>query len=108
MIERLVFIGLQHVPSARVIEQIKSHEGAAFNEAAVTQDVHRLMATGWFDDVVVTERPGFRDPADRVLLYHVHERPGVASVRIDGLPERESRELLEASPVQPGDAFDER
>ncbi|WP_028358072.1 outer membrane protein assembly factor BamA [Brackiella oedipodis] len=81
--------GLQSTEPAMVFSYLPVRVGSTFDDAASTDAVKRLYATGLFDDVKITNR-------NNVVQIEVKERPVISSILFDGMKAFNDKELKEA------------
>lgn len=77
-------VALRGASDARACAQLGVHAGGPIESTMVEDDLRKLHATGWYDDVAAVE---IEDTEGRALVYEVRERPILAEVEIIGAPE---------------------
>jgi outer membrane protein assembly factor BamA len=72
VISRVIIANNNRIPTESIRAQIKAQPGQQIDEATVSADVQRLLASGKFDDVKVKDEVASN--GDRVLVYYVWEK----------------------------------
>jgi outer membrane protein insertion porin family len=95
--------GLMKIEEDAVRERIGQTVGEALSAETVSQDIKRIYAMGYFDDIRVEVEPfegGIK------LVYIIEEKPSVRRVDIQGNEEVEAEKLAEQLTVTPGSIAD--
>lgn len=78
--------GLDRIELGTVLNYLPVHEGDRLDEAASAQIIHTLYKTGFFDDIELARQ-------DDKLIITITERPSIASVKITGNEDIETKQL---------------
>jgi outer membrane protein insertion porin family len=99
VVRELAFEGLSRVDAASVRDKIFTQTGRPLDRARLSEDIKRLYATGFFEDVQVSTRPVGGDAGLVVLRFVLVERPAVRAVTLqldgDAVSEEEIRKVLD-------------
>ena len=85
---------------------LRVQAGRTVTEAQVRDDVRRLFATRWFFSVEPIYRPDPGNPAGRILVFRVVERPMIRAIRFEGNKRLDDDDLFEAIGLRAGSPFD--
>ncbi|MBN1611030.1 MAG: outer membrane protein assembly factor BamA [Polyangiaceae bacterium] len=96
-IERIVVAGNRRVSTPDVLTYLREKVGAAFSPQALTQDVHELWQSGFFDDIEVDLQ---RSDTGVTLRFMLRERPNIREVIFEGNDEISKDDLTEAIEVK--------
>ena len=102
-ITRVDIVGNVRVEEDAIRVHLESQPGKAFDQEALDKDIRAVYAMGFFDQVtgdVAQEARGL------VLVFHVHERPLVRGVTIDGTDAVKKEEVEQALRVRPHTILD--
>src|SRR5690625_4824508 len=81
--------GIQRVDAGTVFSYLPVRVGDEFTEAQAAEAIQRLYATGFFSDVRITTD-------NDVLVVVVAERPTIASVTFNGMPEFDAKSITQS------------
>lgn len=98
-------VGLRTVDEDDLRDLIDTRLGELLNPDTVDQDIKKLYATGWFDDIRVASEPRRAGTGVRVI-FAFEERPFVSTVEFLGARKVKPRQLIAWLGVKPGDRFD--
>jgi outer membrane protein insertion porin family len=102
-IARVEIVGNVRVEEDAIRVHLQSQPGTAFDQEAVDKDIRAIYAMGFFDQVTAeTAAEGGRV----VLTFHVHERPLVRGVTIEGAENVKKEEVEQALRVRPHTILD--
>jgi outer membrane protein insertion porin family len=108
VVREFVFEGLSRIDAASVRDKIFTQIGRPLDRARLSEDLKRLWATGFFEDVRVVARPFEGDDAVVVLSFILVERPAVLGVDLelegDAVSEDEIRKVID---IKARDTLDE-
>ncbi|MBI5739229.1 MAG: outer membrane protein assembly factor BamA [Nitrospirae bacterium] len=99
IINALEIRGTRRVDSETAAVRIKSRTGEPFSKITVQEDIKRLYAFGYFDDISVEIEPfegGVR------LIFIITEKPLINSVDFQGNEEYEAKDLREKIAINAG------
>lgn len=97
--------GNQIVSTNTILSKIKSQKGAPLRQETVNEDIKRLYATGFFQDIrmEVEEQPqGYR------LIIAVEEKPIIRRIEITGFNEFKEEKLRKAIKLIEGQILDRK
>jgi outer membrane protein insertion porin family len=83
-VERVELAGLVRVEEAAVRRQVRTQAGQPLQPAVVSEDLGRIFAMGFFDDVRVGLRRVEGSADGVVVRFQVLERPSIAKVTLRG------------------------
>ncbi len=89
--------GGQRIEPDVIFLRIRTKEGARVNRKTIREDIHTIMETGYFRQVVVEALPA---PGGVKIVYHVEERPTIREVRFEGVKELEEDDLKEVVTIK--------
>ncbi|MFP4475356.1 MAG: outer membrane protein assembly factor BamA [Desulfatibacillaceae bacterium] len=98
-VAEIVIEGNRRIEKDAILNRISITEGDLFSPSAVSEDIRGVFAMGYFDDVRVESEEA---PEGRRLVFHVVEKPTVASVNIKGNEEVDDDEILEVVDITRG------
>ncbi len=96
-IEKIVIKGNRKIEADAIRAKLVSHEGEAYSEDNVRDDVKELFALGYFYDVIVDLSEG----AKPTLTYTVQEKPSISEIVFSGNDEIEETELKDTADIKP-------
>jgi outer membrane protein assembly complex protein YaeT len=95
----------QPIPPEQIRISLTLHPGDRLGEAALGQAIERLFATGRYEDVVVS---GEMAPNGVAVTFHTRSKYFLSHISVDGtVPPPSGDQLVNASALNLGDAFDE-
>ncbi len=103
LVTEVKIVGNQRIATEKILAQIRTRAGRAFNPRLIEEDVRRLNQTRWFASVRVYWQPV---PEGRVVIFEVLERPLIQYVKIVGNEWYPKKRLLETAGIRPGDGMD--
>jgi outer membrane protein insertion porin family len=99
LINSIVLEGNRRVGNDTIFAKLKSRVGDPFSKIAVQEDIKRLYALGYFDDIRVEIDPfegGIK------LLFIITEKPYISSIDFQGNKEYEAKDLREKIAITSG------
>ena len=102
-ISRIEFRGLRNLSSAELYEVITSRYQQPFLRSAISEDVRRLFATGYFSNVIMRIRLLKNDTL--AISYEVEEFPQIEDVEYIGFSELDSQNFIQKVEVQAGEFY---
>ncbi len=96
-------VGNQTVPASQILSQIRTRAGRPFDLEMVRSDVRTLATSGSFVDVKSFHE---HEPAGRVVIFRVVERPSLRWVKYLGNQSVKDKTLAKETGLQVGDAVD--
>ena len=106
--ERVVAVevrGAKTVSEETVLAKVQTKPGAPYHEAALSEDIRRIFALGYFTDVRTETEPaqgGVR------VAFLVTEKPTIAVVEVKGNRVMPTKRFVELSGVKAGQLYDAR
>jgi len=82
LIEDIEIRGNQIISSGTILNKIKSRRGATLRQGVINDDIKRLYASGFFQDIKVDVVEG--DPGKFRVIFTVDEKPIVRQIIIEG------------------------
>ncbi|CAN5506373.1 N/A [soil metagenome] len=100
-------IGLKLRPKEHVIAKMTSRPGKAYEEATITEDVRRLIGTGWFEQGQVRIETSI-DKDSKVTVYVVVKelKSIVKDIKFIGAQHLSDDEMLRLADIRKGSAAD--
>ncbi len=98
-VARIVIVGNQRIEDDAIRQQIETRTGEAFFAKTVSEDLRRIFAMGFFDDIRVeseTEADG------EVITFHLTEKPTIREIRFVGNDAYDTEKLNEELDIQAG------
>jgi len=95
--------GHDRIPVEKIIRHIHTRANRAYDPEGVQEDVRRLYRTRMFTDVRVSTLPA---PGGRVVIFEVHERPVLESVKYVGNSAIKRKTLAKQTKLKAGDPMD--
>jgi outer membrane protein insertion porin family len=102
-IVRVDIVGNVRVEEDAIRVHLESQPGKAFDQDTLDKDIRSIYAMGFFDQVTVETANEARGV---VLTLHVHERPLVRGVTIEGTEEVKQEEVEQALRIRPHTILD--
>lgn len=97
--------GASAVANETVLAKVQTKPGAPYSEAAVSEDIRRLFALGYFTDV----RADVEElPEGLKLVFVVLEKPSIAAVEFKGNRRIPKQKITELFGVRAGELYDPR
>ncbi|MDP3766416.1 MAG: POTRA domain-containing protein, partial [Dehalococcoidia bacterium] len=97
--------GANAIATETILAKVQTKPGGPYSESAVSEDIRRLFALGYFTDV----RADVEElPEGLKLSFVVLEKPSVASVEFRGNRRIPKQKIQELFGVQAGELFDPR
>ncbi len=90
--------GTQRIEPDVIFMRIRTKEGDRLSRKRIAEDIHTIMATGYFRKVDVESLPV---PGGVKIVYHVEERPMIREVRYEGVKELEEDDLKKVVTIKP-------
>lgn len=84
IIEQINFEGNRRIRRDVLQSKIFTHAGDVYNPAQLDRDYHSLWNTGYFDDVFVTVEDSTDKPGQKIVTFHVLERPTIRRIEFKG------------------------
>jgi len=84
IIEQINFEGNRRIRRDVLQAKIFSRAGDVYNPAAIDRDYHSLWNTGYFDDLYVTVEDSTDKPNEKIVTFHVLERPTIRRIEYKG------------------------
>jgi len=81
IITRVEVRGQTRTPTSQWCSIIRTAAGTEISEERVSEDIRSLWAAELVDDVTVSSE---LSPSGRLVTFHVHERPLISAITIDG------------------------
>ena len=95
----------QPLPPEQIRISLTLHPGDRLDEAALGQAIERLYTTGRYEDIVVS---GEISPNGVAVTFHTRSKYFLSHISVDGtMPPPSGDQLVNASALNLGDAFDE-
>ena len=98
-VARVVIVGNQRIETDAIRQQIETRSGEGFLAKTVSEDLRRIFAMGFFDDIRVeseTEADG------EVITFHLTEKPTIREIRFVGNDAYDTEKLNEELDIQAG------
>ena len=96
---RIVIAGNQRIEDDAIRQQIETRTGEPFLAKTVSEDLKRIFAMGFFDDIRVESETG----ADgEVITFHITEKPTIREIRFVGNDAYDTDKLNEELDIQAG------
>jgi outer membrane protein insertion porin family len=102
-IGKVDIVGNVRVEEDAIRVHLQSQPGAAFDQDTLDKDIRAIYAMGFFDQVTAETSGQGRG---LVLTFHVHERPLVRAVTIDGTENVKKEEVEQALRIRPHTILD--
>src|SRR5205814_196539 len=100
-------VGLVKRPKEHVIAKMTSRPGKAYEEAAITEDVRRLIGTGWFEQGQVRIETSIGIDSKVTVYVVVKELNAIIrEVKFVGAQHLSDDEMLRLADVRKGSASD--
>ncbi len=101
-VKRIIITGQKHVKESRIRSYLQSRVDRPFDPELIQQDVHRLTASGLFQDVRTYTRPVDGGVA---VTFEVFERPTIDYIKVVGNESYSDEYLAEKSGLKIGEAL---
>jgi outer membrane protein insertion porin family len=95
--------GHDRIPIEKIIRHIRTRANRSYNPDMVEEDVRRLHHTRMFTDVKASTQQA---PNGRVVIFEVHERPTLESIKYVGNQAIKRKQLAKETGIKPGDPVD--
>jgi len=102
-VSNIVVEGNRIISENTIINKLKTQQGVELSREVVNEDIKRLYATGYFQDVRFDLVP---DGKNFKVIVVVDEKPVVNDIVIDGNISFKNEELLKQISIQPGQVLD--
>lgn len=103
MVAEVRIRGNKAVPVEKILPHVHTRKGRPFSAEKLEEDVRRLYKTRMFVTIKTSYR---RDPAGRVVIFEVVERPTMQYVKYIGNQKIKRKVLEREAGIKPGDAMD--
>lgn len=104
LVNQIVIAGNKRIEDDAIRQQIETRTGQPFRAKTVSEDVKRIFAMGFFDDIRVESQSG----ADgEVITFQVTEKPTIREIRYVGNDVYDTEELNEELDIQPGSVMNQ-
>jgi outer membrane protein assembly factor BamA len=90
-VEQVIIRGYQRVPLKEILSLIHTKHGDKFDQSVIDDDVHRLDATGHFEQVSVNIETS--PEGGKIVAFEVLERPLIGEVTFEGISESEQQQI---------------
>ena len=84
IIEQINFEGNRRIRRDVLQSKIFTHPGDVYNPVQLDRDYHALWNTGYFDDVFITVEDSTDKPGQKIVTFHVIERPTIRRIEYKG------------------------
>ncbi|HEU0189086.1 MAG TPA: POTRA domain-containing protein, partial [Gallionella sp.] len=94
--------GIQRTEAGTVFSYLPVKVGDTMDDQQASSAIHALYATGFFKDVSIKVERG-------ILIIHVHERPSIASITVNGVkdfPKDQLKENMKSAGLAEARIFD--
>lgn len=98
VVEAIKIVGNKKIEKDAVIQKLTNQTGTTLDELAVRDEVKKLFATGYFQDIEVSANAGTKGGV--ILTYKVVEKPSVSAVEYKGNSEIDDDELSELTKIK--------
>ena len=95
--------GHDRIPVEKIIRHIRTRAHRPYQPDVVEEDVRRLYHSRMFTDVNASTQ---RTPNGRIVIFEVHERPTLESIKYVGNHAIKRKQLAKQTGLKPGDPID--
>ncbi|HMI50804.1 MAG TPA: outer membrane protein assembly factor BamA [Candidatus Saccharimonadales bacterium] len=94
-IQRIEFVGNRRVRGDTLRARIFSREGDIYNEETLRRDFQALWNTNFFEDVRLRVEVSPADPAAKIVIFELQERPLIRRIRYEGVRSVSQSDILD-------------
>ncbi len=98
-VAQVKIVGSQRIEDDAIRQQIETRTGEPFLAKTVSEDMKRIFAMGFFDDIRVESESG---TDGEVITFHVTEKPTIREIRFVGNDAYDTEKLNEELDIQAG------
>jgi outer membrane protein insertion porin family len=92
------------ISDAKIVSEIKTKAGQAFNKNTINQDVKNLYQTGFFQEVSTESK---ESPEGVVIVFKVEEKPVIEELSVEGQRYIRKKQILDQIELKEGSFVDE-
>lgn len=102
-INEIIVRGNTRIESDAILRVIKTRPDDRFHAAKLTEDLKRIFAMGYFEDIrIEAERSKGTSKKQTTVIFYVKEKPTIRKIRIKGNRAFESEKIIEDITISKG------